>query len=300
MVELKLDVKKQNIQLFLDVYDEDKATKLAEENKKKAFGVLSVFDKSDNIELTHTEKRYEPIWNIIGESYIEYLKSNNYGFAVEPQVRSVKIAGKSFDISGEKPYLNFEAEDHCVETYTKKLITDAVEGKVRGKELLRFLEFKTKEIKQTEQLMGKNKVVIPAKIKAAYLVRGFVKDLIKPVQADKILHEIVEIKKVVLYFRPIWAFEFTNKSSGKSGVLEIDALTGEMNKGKVYKTELGELIPEGALFDIGAELASYVIPGAGLGAEISKIVKKKREEKKAKKEMHKSRAAMEAKGRKRN
>ena len=298
MVELKLDVKKQNIQVFLDIYDEEKSKELAEENKKKAFGMLSVFDKAENITLTHSEKRYEPLWHIIGESYIEYLRANRYGFSVEPQVRSVKIAGKSFDIAGEKPYCSLEAEDHCVETYTKKLITDAVEGKVRGKELLKYIEFKTKEIKQTEDLMGKNNIVIPAKIRAAYLIRGFLKELIKPVQADKILHETVEIKKVVLYFRPIYAFEFTNTKNNKTGVLEVDALTGEMAKGKVYKTELGELIPEGALFDLGAELASYVIPGAGLGAEIGKIIKKKRDEKKAKTDMQKSMAAMEAKGKK--
>ncbi|MFC1753401.1 hypothetical protein ACFL96_08415 [Thermoproteota archaeon] len=299
MVELKLDVKKQNIQVFLDVYNEQKAEKLAKDNKKKAFGMLSVFDKATDIVLTHTEQRFEPFWHIMGESYIDYLRSNTYGFNVDPQVRSVKIAGKNFDISGDRPYCGFEAEDHCVEHYKKELMTDAVDGQLRKKDLKKYMEFKTKSIKETEQLMGKNKVVIPAKIKASYLVRGFVKDLIKPIHADKILNEMVEIKKIAIYFRPIWAFEFTNKKSRKSGVVEVDALTGEMSKGKVYKTELGEIIPEGALFDLGAELASFVIPGAALGAEIGKVIKKKRDQTKAVKAMKKSKAAMESKGKKR-
>ncbi|MCX8147571.1 MAG: hypothetical protein N3D84_03830, partial [Candidatus Woesearchaeota archaeon] len=267
---------------------------LAEQNKKKAFSILSVFDKSENIILTHTEKRYEPFWHIIGESYIEYLRKNKYGFSVEPQVRSVKIADKVFEISGDKPYCEVDAEDHCVEHYTKELLTDAVEGRQSAKELKKYLSFATSKIKQTEDLMGNNIVVVPAKIRAAYLVRDFVKELIKPVHADKVLNEIIQIKKVVLYFRPIWAFEFTNKKNNKTGVLEVDGLTGEFAKGKVYKTSLKEIIPEGVLFDIGAELASYVIPGAGIGAEIGKAIKKKRDESKAKKEMQKSKAAMEA------
>ncbi len=294
MVELKLDVKKQNLQVFTDVYDSERCRKLAEQNKKKAFGMLSVFDKSENIMITHSEKRYEPFWHIVGESYIEYKRSNTYGFEVDPQVRSVKIAGAVFEISGDKPYCSFEAEDHCVEQYTKEMITDAVEGKQREKELRRYLDFKTRSIKETEELMGRDKVVIPAKIKAAYLIRGFVKDLIKPVQADKVLNEIVEIKKRALYFRPIYAFEFTNKRNRKMGVIEVDALTGDIKRGKVYKTELGELIPEGALFDVGAELASSIIPGAALGAEIGKVIKRKRDQKRAISDMKKSRAAMES------
>ncbi|MFC1733660.1 hypothetical protein ACFL6I_25455, partial [candidate division KSB1 bacterium] len=259
-------------------------------NKKKAFGMLSVFDKAENISITHTEKRYEPFWHIIGESYVEYLRGNTYGFNVEPQVRAIKIAGKVFNISEEKPYCSIEAEDRCVEVHEKELITNAVDGTQNEPVLKKYLEFDTKKIKQTEDLMGKNKIVVPAKIKAAYLIRGFVKELIKPVQADKIINEKVEIKKITLYFRPIYAFEFTNSKSNKTGVIEVNAVSGSINKGKVYKTDLRELIPEGALFDVGAELASMIIPGAALGAEISKVIKKKRDQNKAIKSMKKSRA----------
>lgn len=298
MVELKLDIKKQDIQAFNDVLDEDKAKAIAVQNKKKAFGVLSVFDKAESIELTHIEKRYEPFWHIIGESYIDYLRKNKYGFGVDPQVRSVKIANTVFDITGDKPYCSLEAEDHCVEKYTKELLTDAVEGKQPERELRRYLELASRSIKETEELMGQNKVVVPAKLKAAYLIRDFVKELIKPVHADKILNETIEIKKAVLYFRPIHAFEFTNKKSNKTGVIEVDALTGDFAKGKVYKTSLKELIPEGALFDIGSELASMVIPGAGFGAVVGKAIKERRDRNKAKKQMKSSQDAMEERGRK--
>jgi hypothetical protein len=299
MVELKLDIKKQDIQAFNDVLDEDRAKAIAIQNKKKAFGMLSVFDNAENMQLSHIEKRYEPFWHIIGESYIDYLRKNNYGFGVDPQVRSVKIANTIFDINGEQPYCGFEAEDHCIEKYTKELLTDAVEGKQPDKELRKYLEFATRSIKETEELMGTNKIVVPAKIKAAYLIRDFVKELIKPVHADKILNETIEIKKAVLYFRPIHAFEFTNKKSNKTGVIEVDALTGEVAKGRVYKSGLKELIPEGALFDIGTELASMVIPGAGFGAVVGKAIKERRDNNKAKKAMKHSQDAMAERKKKR-
>ena len=298
MVELKLDIKKQDIQAFNDVIDEDRAKAIAIQSKKKAFGVLSVFDNADNLQLTHIEKRYEPFWHIIGESYIDYLRKNNYGFSVDPQVRSVKIANTVLEITGDRPYCSLEAEDHCVEKYTKELLTDAVEGKQPDKELRRYLELAARSIKQTEELMGENRIVVPAKLKVSYLVRDFVKELIKPVHADKILNEKIEIKKAVLYFRPIYAFEFTNKKSNKTGVIEVDALTGDVAKGKVYKTSLKELIPEGALFDIGSEVASWVIPGAGIGAVVGKAIKQRRDANKAKKDMKSSQQAMEERSKK--
>ncbi len=303
MVELNLDIQKQNIQVLQDIYNESDCKTKAQLNKSKAFGMFdglkSVFDKSSFIELVHSEKRYEPFWHITGESYVEYLRGNRYTFEVDPQVRSVKIAGKVFNVEGDNPKLVFDAEDRCVEHNTKELLTDAVEGKQKAKDLKKYLESeaKTKMIKQTEDIMGKNKVVVPAKIKASFLIRDFLKTLIQAVNADKILQESVEIKKLCLYFRPVYAFEFKN-SNGKTGALEVDAITGEMAKGKVYKRELAELIPEGALFDIGAEIASMVIPGAALGAEIGKAIKKKHDQSKKKKAMQVSKDAEKAKKKK--
>jgi len=152
MVELKLDVKKQNIQVVKDVHDEEKCKGKAVQNKKKSFGVMSVFDKSENIELTLTEKRYEPFWHIMGESFVEYIRGNTYGFAVDPQVRAVKIANKTYDISGEKPYCSIEAEDRCLEHYEKELITNAVDGNKNEPALRKYIEFDTRKIKQTEFL----------------------------------------------------------------------------------------------------------------------------------------------------
>jgi hypothetical protein len=281
MVELGFNVKKQDIRVLLENYFEKESRELAE--KVVASNVFSsikrTFGKKEEIEVTHSEKRYEPFWHIVGESFIEYLRNTTYGVNVSPEVRRVKINGKVMNVEEDRPFLTFVGEDHCVEKYEKEVFFDASEGK-EDKKLKDNLEFDSREIKETEELMGHNKVVIPARVKASFLIRDMIKDMIKPVQADKVVQEKVQITKLSLYFRPIYAFEFTVNPSGKKKVFEVDALTGKVSKGSVFKRELKELMPEHALFEIGAELASVVLPGAPIAAVIGREISKRKKKKK--------------------
>ena len=294
MVELKLSTKKQNIQVVQDVYDLQKSKQIAERSKEKAFSLVhsveTIFTKKGSVDVIHTEKRYEPFWHISAESYMEYKRMASYAFDVKPEVRSVTINGKAFEIDGTEPICRLQGEDHCVEQYSKQITTDAVTNK--DNKLGKYIEFPSRKIKETEELMGKNKVVIPAQVKASYLVRELFKELMKPIDADKVIEERIEINEIILYFRPIYAFEFKNSGKGQTGVLEVDAFTGDIKKGKVFKTELKELISEDILFDLGAELVETVIPGVGVGVAIGKKLKKRHDKKKKVKAMESSKNAM--------
>ncbi len=128
--------------------------------------------------------------------------------------------------------------------------------------------------------MGKDRVVFPAKVKASFLIRDMIKDLIKPFHADKVIKEIVEINKLTLYFRPAYAFEFTNTANNKMKVVEIDGITGEMTGGTVVKKEMKELFTEGDLFKLGKEMTYTIIPGAEATEKLVKHIKKKKKDKK--------------------
>ena len=303
MVELNFNVQKQDIQVFKEVYEEARAFELAKESKGKAFGLISgivrFIDKKDDIILSDKEKRYEPFWHIKGNSVLEYKRSSQYSFGVDPQVRSVKIGTTSFDVSEHEPKVDFVGEDHCIETYEEEIIVDANVGKdLQDKKLKPYLDFESKAIKQTEDLMGEKKIVVPARIKASFLVRDLLKRMIKPVHADKILDEKAIITKLCLYFRPIYVFEFTEQSTKKKKVLEVDALTGAVKVGTMVKSPLAELISEGKLFEIGTELAAEIIPGGGAALIVGKEIKKKREKNKAIAEMKKSQVAFASRDRK--
>ncbi|MFQ5475292.1 MAG: hypothetical protein ACE5DM_05655, partial [Candidatus Nanoarchaeia archaeon] len=90
-----------------------------------------------------------------------------------------------------------------------------------------------------------------------------------------------------------------SNATGQTGVLEVDAITGEVKRGKIFKHELKELISEDILFEVGAELASTIIPGAGVGAIIGRELKKRRDKKKGKQAMTDSQNALEEKNKKR-
>ncbi|MFC1754034.1 hypothetical protein ACFL96_11700, partial [Thermoproteota archaeon] len=205
MVELKLSTKKQNIQVLNDVYDLQKCQQLALHAKDKAFSIVqsvkTIFaSKKGGVSIVHAEKRYEPFWHISAESYMEYKRMTHYGFDVKPEVRTVTINNKPIAIDGTDPVCRFAAEDHCVEQYSKQITTDAVHNKDKG--MGKYIEFPSRKIKETEELMGKNKVVIPAQVKASYLIREIFKELMKPIDADKVIEERIELNELILYFRP--------------------------------------------------------------------------------------------------
>jgi len=283
MVELSFNVKQQDIRVFEDVIPEEKARQLAEQSKHKSFGLISSImrriDKSgEDIALTHMEKRYDPVWYIKGELYLEYKRMTEYTFPVKQEVTAVRIQDKLNKAA--VGHVSFLGEDHCLETAEKEMLVDAVTGKSLG--LQSWLSSKARPIRQTEDLMGDGKVVVPVKVKASFFVRDMIKDLIKPFHADKVIKESAAVKQLTLYFKPSYAFEYKEKSTNKLRVFEVDALTGEVRAGSVFKRELAEVFSEGEIFRIGKDVALALVPGGeAAGVLVSRLVTKHKAKKEA-------------------
>jgi hypothetical protein len=90
----------------------------------------------------------------------------------------------------------------------------------------------------------------------------------------------VEIKRLTLYFRPSYAFEFKERSTGKVRVLEVDAVTGQVRAGSVFKREMVEVFSESEVFKIGRDVALALVPG-GEAAKVlvTRIVEKQKTKK---------------------
>ena len=291
MVELKFDVKKQNIQAFEDRYSQIECEGLALSKKDKVVGnIFSGIKRlvsKDGVRVANFEKRYEPFWHIKGKIELEYKRTKEYGFEVKPEVKSVRINGKVHDIKEGTNWCSLIGEDHCFEKIEKEMMVNASSGE--NVDYSKCLEFKTRHLKETEELMKGRNVVIPAKVKGAYIARQLIKELIKPIEADKIVQERATVTKMALYFRPVYAFELIDAKTGKKGILDVDALTGEVTKGNIIGKGLAEIFSEGDLFDIGTEFVTDFIPGTKATVMFVKRVREARRKKKAQLEENKRR-----------
>ena len=172
MVQTRITSKKQNIQVFLDKFNKKDCELIALKNKDKAFNILhsvkSIFSKAD-IEVNHVEKHHRPFWHLKAESYMEYKRKTPYSFSVKPEVQTVTLYGKTIEVDGDSLTCHIEGTDHCVEHYEKEIVVDATPNKEKG--LKKYLSCKSRKIKETEELMGKDSVVVPAEIRASRVQR---------------------------------------------------------------------------------------------------------------------------------
>ena len=121
MVELAFNVEHEDIQVFNSAITENQAKQMAEEQKEKVFGMISGImrkigkKEGEEIVMTHYEKKYYPFWHIKGKLYLEYNRMTEYQVEVPKEVIELKIHGVKHKVPEGTPYVEFAAEDHCLE-----------------------------------------------------------------------------------------------------------------------------------------------------------------------------------------
>ncbi len=242
---------------------------LAWNKKIAAFGGIKNLlsrPKAEDINIIHAEKQYKPFWHAVCSSNFEYKRNTEFSIKIsDPVVQKVIICNEEKDVDKERN-VKLHGIEHCLESNTKEIFVDAYTE--NEEDLSRYLSMETREISQTEELNTGDNIVIPVKVKASYLVRKLLSDMMKPIDADEILDETMKIESLDLYFRPIYAFEFSWLPKNKQNVLEFDGITGEFYSGKVLREKMAEIFTEETLFEIGGEVAGVVIPGANIPVKI--------------------------------
>ena len=79
------------------------------------------------------------------------------------------------------------------------------------------------------------------------------------------------LEHIDLYYRPWWAFEFHWRPKDKRGVVEIDAVTGQVRQGQALMAKVQRMVTRDALFDIGADTVSLLVPGGGIAVKVAKL-----------------------------
>lgn len=291
-----LKAKKQEIRYFLDKLKKEELLEIAEKNKEKAFGFFSgIKDKLSKekaeVKLVKILKRYDPFWHIVAESVVDYERKSRYKVIVQKEVKKLIIGDNEFNADEGKNdnTVNFDSIDICHEKKRKEIlidgavdIKDPIHIKNQGKYSI-YLDDESKKIKEVEELMKTDVIVVPVLLRASFILRSILQEIINPVAADKILNEKVEIEQMILYFKPVYIFEYSHSKKGQNKYVEIDSITGKISfpRELVHKKS-AELITEHALFDIGVSALSSLVPGGEATYTLIKGIRQQRRLKKSK------------------
>ncbi len=245
--------------------------------KGDAFGTITKMtrllqqSKDDEFELAYKEHRYQPFWHVVCTAHYIYDRTSPYSVATSgPEVESVTIEGTEYTADGGS--ITITGIDHCVEEEHQERFVEGMTGDT-APDLADYLKFPAATIAEEDldSFAPAGSIVVPPQARASAIVREMLAGMIKSVQADRIVEEKVEVERVDLYYRPVYAFQYRWLSKEKEAIMECDALTGELRSGgKTFQQYLGKVIDAEFLFDVGVDAVDLLVPGGGIAIKVAR------------------------------
>jgi hypothetical protein len=252
-----------------------------------AGGLTGLFSrpKPEEVDLTYSEFRYEAFWHVVTSVRYAFERNKTYSVPVTgAEVRKVAVLGQEFEVAAPQPQpqqsspagflqqigqqigisntvrtFDLPGVESCLDENRQERYLDAVAGQavVAGADYLR--KDKT-ELTDFSALSAEGALVIAPQMTASKVLRSLLATMVKQIQADKTLEEITMVETFDLYFRPVYAHEFTWRSKNKTAVAEFDGVTGAMINGKVVRAGSTAPLTPAALFDINADTVASLFP----------------------------------------
>lgn len=249
----------------------------AMDHRTQAFGSgigsLLSRPKAEDVELVASQRRLEPFWHVSGRATYVYERSRDYAIvASAAEVQEVTILGTTYPVkrpAAGTGSFTVPTLEHCREELAHVLDADARTG-ARVADAAVVLSGPRDEVSDPATLSADDTIVIPPEQRASFVVRQLLAEMLKPVQADRILEESLTLETIDLCYRPIWAYEFHWRPKDKRGVVEIDAVTGAFRQGGSFLPQLGRVITRDALFDIGADTIGLLVPGGSIAMKVAR------------------------------
>ena len=236
-------------------------------------GSLLQRPKAEDVVLVASQRRLEPFWHVAGRAVYVYERGRDYAVAASaPEVREVTVLGTTYPVAESGPAartFTLAATEHCREEIAHTLDADARTGAKVG-DAVAVLAGSRDEISDPATLAADETIVVPPEHRASFVVRQLLSEMLKPVQADRILEESLTLETIDLCYRPIWAFEFHWQSKDKRGVVEIDGVTGAIRQGGSLLPQLTKIVSREALFDIGADTIGLLVPGGSIAVKVAR------------------------------
>jgi len=267
------------INIFDEVYPFRAAQEQAEKKKLSAFGMLAKFNplnrpKEDTVSLSKQEVRYEPLWHLVARREVDFSCEQTYPVVIQNAYAcSVQINGQTMEIErqGGKGQIVLKGLESCQRKIEFSHYTDGLKREIKPATLESYI----RKYRYTEvESLDKPEAIVPLVSMTSLIQTAKIKLGSEAINAFEIFRDQIIFEKAHIYFRPVFAFEFVWNPSDKRGVIEIDGLTGEIiENGQWFKEKVKQVLTREVLFEISAEVAGSLVPGAGVAMKaVSKAV----------------------------
>jgi hypothetical protein len=227
--------------------------------------------KDEDFELVYKEHRLQPFWHIECQARYVYERQREYPITLGgPEVTTVTIDDHEYPAINSR--ITLKAVEHCREEPRREVFIDGYTGE-NNQAFASYLQHPANEmpLEQIDELTQKGIILVPPQSRATAVLRDVLLGVLKSLQADQIIEDQVEVGRVDLYYRPIYAFQYRWISKEKEAVLEIDGLTGKLQSdGKIYQQYMGQILDADFLFDVGAETLGLLVPGGGIALKLAR------------------------------
>jgi len=253
----------------------DEITQRAMDKRTSALGSLLSKPKPEEVTLVNKQRRLEPFWHVAGHAVYVYERNREYSVpAASPDVEALTILGTRYEgqpqaVASSARTFRVPALEHCRTEIRSESFVDGLTGAAVA-DGAQVVEGPRSEVADPATLGDGDTIALPPENRASYVVRALMGELIKPVQADKLLEEQVVLEATDLFYRPVWAFEFTWNGKAKNAIVEIDAVTGQTRTGKALVGQIRGALNRDLLFDVGADTVGLFVPGGSIAVKLAK------------------------------
>lgn len=264
--------------VFDQVYPLSAATEQANQKKLNAFGMLAKLNpfkrpKDETVLLSKHVLRYEPFWHVATSRSVDYSRELIYVVEIgNIHANRVLVDGKEYPIveQAKKRAINLPGLEY---SHRQIDYEDHIDGLLRDLKRSSLANYITK-YKASEQTVLELPEAIVPQLRLPMLLQKIGQTLkAEEINAHEFQEDVIDIGKLHLYYRPVFAFEFTWTTEDKAGVIEVDGLTGEViENGQWFKEKLQALTTREMLFEMGAELAGAFVPGGGAAVKVIGIL----------------------------
>ncbi|MEJ2750384.1 MAG: hypothetical protein P8183_21125 [Anaerolineae bacterium] len=208
----------------------DQAEGRAWSQKLDAFGRMAKVTgflqrpKDDDFELVYKEERCQPFWHIVCSARYVYERQREFPLSLSgPEVKRVTLDEQDYDVVNGR--ITLLGTEHCLEEPRQELFIDGNSGETVPA-LADYLQHPANEVPvgYLDDLSNQGIIVVPPQGRATAVVRDVLLGILKSVRADRILEDSINVERIDLYYRPVYAFQYRWKSKEREAVLEFDGV----------------------------------------------------------------------------